>query len=512
MSEEIAGGIEIRDLRLVQSMPGIDQILSFIVQQGADELRLGTDDEPRTFSKGARRHFTMARTPDAVLRQLLGEILSPDREALLADRHRLCFDYAARGAGTFQVTLEARAAGGLEVMFTQSASGSLASVARPTAAAAVAHTSVNSSHFESSKERSRAGDSSVTCTEQLRELVQEAIKRQASDIHLADDEVAYLRVDGRLQPVNRGHLSSIEELFQLDPDANKQLSAGVAVEMALSLSPRERLRVTLYRKQSGLAAAIRVLAAEAPDLGELNLPLSLSGLAELPNGLVLFCGATGSGKSTTLAALSRHALEHRSILLITLEDPIEFQLSSSTQSIARQRQIGRDVESFTSGLRDALRSDPDVIVVGELRDAETIRLALTAAETGHLVLASLHGGSASACVERVIDAYPADHRPQIRIQLAEALRAVVVQKLLPRARSTGRVVALEVLRITHAAANVIREGKTAQIGTLIQGGKREGMICLERCLADYVQAGVLTLDQARAAANDLDSLTMYLGK
>ena len=304
----------------------------------------------------------------------------------------------------------------------------------------------------------------------------------------------------------------VPELFQLDPDANKQLSAGVAVEMALSLSPRERLRVTLYRKQSGLAAAIRVLAAEAPDLGELNLPLSLSGLAELPNGLVLFCGATGSGKSTTLAALSRHALEHRSILLITLEDPIEFQLSSSTQSIARQRQIGRDVESFTSGLRDALRSDPDVIVVGELRDAETIRLALTAAETGHLVLASLHGGSASACVERVIDAYPADHRPQIRIQLAEALRAVVVQKLLPRARSTGRVVALEVLRITHAAANVIREGKTAQIGTLIQGGKREGMICLERCLADYVQAGVLTLDQARAAANDLDSLTMYLGK
>jgi twitching motility protein PilT len=151
-------------------------------------------------------------------------------------------------------------------------------------------------------------------------------------------------------------------------------------------------------------------------------------------------------------------------------------------------------------------------VVGELRDAETIRLALTAAETGHLVLASLHSGTAAACVERVIDAYASEQRSQIRIQLADALRAVVVQKLLPRVRGTGRVPALEVLRVTHGVANVIREGKTAQIGTMLQAGKRDGMISLERCLADYVQAGMIAAEQAKAAANDVDSLTMYLSK
>jgi len=244
----------------------------------------------------------------------------------------------------------------------------------------------------------------------------------------------------------------------------------------------------------------------------LQLPLNLASLAELPNGLVLLCGATGSGKSSTLAALSRHALEQRSILLVTLEDPIEFQLRASAQSIVRQRQIGRDTESFTSGLRDALRSDPDIIVVGELRDPETIRLALTAAETGHLVLASIHSGSAADCVERVVDAYPADQRSQIRVQLADALRAVVVQRLLPRHRGSGRIAALEVLRVNRAVSNVIREAKTAQLGTLLQAGKREGMISLERCLADYVQSGAVSLEQARAAANDADSLAMYLAK
>jgi twitching motility protein PilT len=178
----------------------------------------------------------------------------------------------------------------------------------------------------------------------------------------------------------------------------------------------------------------------------------------------------------------------------------------------RQRQLGRDVRDFANGLREALRSDPDVILVGELRDAETIRLALTGAETGHLVLASIHSGSASSCVERIIDAYPSEQRTPIRVQLADALRAVVVQKLLPSARGQGRVAALEVLRVNHAAANVIREGKTAQLTSVIQSGGREGMLNMERCLANFVQSGAITLAVARDAANDLDALAMYLGK
>jgi twitching motility protein PilT len=261
-----------------------------------------------------------------------------------------------------------------------------------------------------------------------------------------------------------------------------------------------------------LAAAIRLLPAHAPSLKSLNLPLSLESLAQVAHGLVLVCGATGAGKSSTLAALARQALENRSIVVVTLEDPIEFQLSSGPRSIVRQRQLRRDVPDFANGLREALRSDPDLILVGELRDAETIRLALTAAETGHLVLASLHSGSASSCVERIIDAYPNEQRSQIRVQLADALRAVVVQKLVPNARGQGRVPALEVLRVNHAVANVIREGKTAQLGTLIQSGSRDGMLSLERCLADFVQSGAVSVAAARDAANDQDSLSMYLGK
>jgi twitching motility protein PilT len=242
------------------------------------------------------------------------------------------------------------------------------------------------------------------------------------------------------------------------------------------------------------------------------MPVPLEDLVDLPHGLVLVCGATGSGKSTTLAALAQEALRRRSIVLLTLEDPIEHTLSASETSVVRRREVGRDVRDFAHGLRDALREDPDVILLGEMRDPETIALALTAAETGHLVLSTLHSGSAASAIERIVDAYPPARQGQIRVQLADSLRAVVAQRLLPRARGDGRVVAIEVLRGTHAVASLVREGKTAQIATAIQSGKREGMLSLERCLADRVQSGEVRIDDARAAANDPASLAMYLGK
>jgi twitching motility protein PilT len=242
------------------------------------------------------------------------------------------------------------------------------------------------------------------------------------------------------------------------------------------------------------------------------LPVPLEDLVDIPHGLVLVCGATGSGKSTTLAALAQEALRRRSIVLTTLEDPIEHALFASETSLVRRRQIGRDARDFASGLRDALREDPDVLLLGEMRDPETIGMALTAAETGHLVLSSLHSGSASSTVERIVDSYPPARQGQVRVHLADALRAVVVQRLLPRARGTGRVVALEVLRVTHAVASMVREGKTSQIASAIQSGKRDGMVSLERSLADRVQAGDVRIEDARAAANDPASLAMYVGK
>ncbi len=494
-------------------MPGIDQILSIIVQQGANELRLGTDQEPQVFAMGARRRFTMSSTPDTALRQLLGNILSAERESELSNIGRVQFDYEASGIGQFQVFLSSRSDSGFSITFIQSSKrGGKASATTQQTTNASAETTNPSTQTPSQPEmrveRRNLEQPEVNCSAGLLELVERATLSRASDIHLADGEVPCLRVDGQLKVVSDVPPTFVSDCFGLSSDLRSKIMNGTALEVGIELSSRERLRVTLYRMQVGLAAAIRLMPPLTPRLSELNMPVPLQGLAELAQGLVLLCGATGSGKSTTLAALSRHALEHRSVLLVTLEDPIEFVLPASNQSIVRQRQIGRDVADFTTGLRDALRSDPDVIMVGELRDAETIRLALTAAETGHLVLASLHSGSAAACVERVIDAYPADQRSQIRVQLADALRAVVVQKLLPRARGGGRVPAIEVLRVTHGVANIIREGKTAQIGTMLQAGRREGMMSLEHCLADYVKAGTVAVEQAKAAANDSYSLTM----
>jgi twitching motility protein PilT len=494
-------------------MAGVDQILSFVVKQGANELRLGTDDEPQVFAMGARRHFTMSPTPTAVLRQLLGDILSQDREAELAQQHRIAFDYDAIGIGRFQVLISTHPNGKLTVSFVQSAGRVATSSPRaPSLATSAGTPSPKPAVAVTPPEHPSVDGCRIDCSALLRGIVEQAALLGASDVHLADQETPYFRVDGRLQAQHNSSNVDVGDWFGLDEKTRESVMCGKSLELGIALSAKERVRVSVYRMQSGLAAAIRLLPPSAPELGELNLPLPLEGLAELAHGLVLFCGATGSGKSTTLAALSRYALEHRSILLTTLEDPIEFVLSPSAQSLVRQRQIGRDVADFTSGLRDALRGDPDVIMVGELRDAATIRLALTAAETGHLVLASLHSGSASSCIERIVDAYPSDERSQIRVQLADALRAVVVQKLIPRARGGGRVAALEMLRNTHGVANVLREGKTAQINTMLQSGKRDGMLLLERCLADYVKAGTVTAEHAKAVANDLDTLTMYLTK
>jgi twitching motility protein PilT len=484
-------------------MPGVDQILSVVVQQGANELRLGTDQTPVVLARGVPRRFTMSPTPDSVLRQLLGELLTAERVAELERTGRASFEHHAPNIGRFRVMLTAQAAGGFEATLVLAGTGDAVLAERlpkpePTPATAVSGVSRPAT--------------AVSRASRLNELLERALAANASDVHLADGEPPYFRVDGRLERAPHAVHGAVEDFFELDERARADIASGRALDLGLELGERQRLRVSLYRIGAGLAAAIRVLPGLAPTLEQLKLPQPLEDLADVPHGLVLVAGATGSGKSTTLAALCRRALEHRSVLLVTLEDPIEFTLPAFAHSIVRQRQIGRDVPDFSTGLRDALRSDPDVIMVGELRDAETIRLALTAAETGHLVLASLHSGSAAGSVERVIDAYPAEQRAPIRTQLAEALRAVVVQRLLPRARGTGRVVALEVLRGTHAVANVIREGKTAQIGTLLQGGARDGMLSLERCLASHVQSGLITLEQARASANEPDSLAMYLAK
>jgi twitching motility protein PilT len=320
-----------------------------------------------------------------------------------------------------------------------------------------------------------------------------------------------VRVDGKLRALGATPVE-VKALFAVEPSLEERLARDASAEFTRDIPGAARIRVHVFRTIEGVSAAVRLLPSLAPSLSSLQLPVPLDDLVDLRQGLVLVCGATGCGKSTTLAALAQEALNRRSIVLLTLEDPVEYTLAAPETSIVRRRQVGRDVKDFASGLRDALREDPDVLLVGEMRDPETISLALTAGETGHLVLSSLHCRSAASAIERIVDSYAPARQQQVRVQLADSLRAVVVQHLLPRARGGGRLPVVEVLRATHAVSALVREGKTAQIPTAIQSGKSDGMISLERCLARRVEAGEIRPEDARAIANDAGSLSMLLAK
>ena len=474
-------------------MARIDSILSIVVTQRANELRVGTDREPKMFAFGAPKKLSIPKMSDETLRALLGELVTPSREEQLRAGTRVEVDYEAQSLGAFRVTLAAQEGGGIAAVFVQ-ASRSEDPLGPPLPLAP-------------SAERRR------DAPESLASIVLRAAAIRASDLHLADGQPPTVRVDGALRSLDSGsddEAVDVFRIFALGTHERERVARDGSLDMGLDVAGVGRVRVHVYSTAEGYCAAVRLLAPAAPSLASLALPAPLDDLVMLPHGLVLVCGATGSGKSTTLAALAQEALRRRSIVLVTLEDPIEYALSAPSTSLVRRRQIGRDAPDFASGLRDALREDPDVLLVGEMRDAETIALALTAAETGHLVLASMHSRSTSSAIERIVDTYPPERQQQIRVQLADALRAVVGQRLLPRAKGAGRVAALEVLRVTHAVAALVRDGKTAQIATAVQSGRREGMLSLERCLADRVLAGDIRVEDARAAANEAESLATYL--
>jgi twitching motility protein PilT len=482
-------------------MARVDSLLSILLQQNADELQLGTDREPKMLARGALKKLSLPATPEETLRDLLGEILSPEREQALRAKGRLHEKYVSASHGAFDVKIAARPGEGFDVSFVREATveatapRSLEPIAAPPTAGVAA----------------AAARIDLEGSPVLERLVVRASGLRASDLHLVDGAQPVVRVDGKLRRLSDDAID-LASVLPLERARIEHLLAGHSAEFAFDVAGVGRVRVHAFRVAEGLAAAVRLLPDKAPSLASLHIPVPLEDLVDLPHGLVIACGAAGAGKSTTLAALAQEALRRRSIVLATLEDPIEYALTPGDASVVRRRQIGRDVPDFATGLRDALREDPDVLLLGEMRDRETIGLVLTAAETGHLVLSSLHSGSAASAIERIVDAYPPERAAQIRVQLADSLKAIVVQRLVRRAHKNGRVPAVEVLRVTHAVASMIRDGKTAQLTTAMQSGRREGMIPLERCLADRVLAGEVDLDDARAAANDPASLAAYLSK
>ncbi|QAY73127.1 type IV pilus twitching motility protein PilT [Agromyces protaetiae] len=331
---------------------------------------------------------------------------------------------------------------------------------------------------------------------------------KVSDLHIAVGAAPTFRVDGALQQAEvpawddvrvRAALMSI-----LTPEQLERFEDELELDFSFAVSPERRFRVNYSFQRGSLAGAFRIIPAEIKGLDELGVPKQVARFAGLPRGLVLVTGPTGSGKSTTLAALIDLVNRTRADHIVTVEDPIEF-LHTHKRSIVHQREVGPDTHSFATALKYVLRQDPDVILIGELRDLETISAALTAAETGHLVFATLHTQDAPQTIDRIIDVFPPHAQGQIRQQLAATLQGIVCQTLVRRATGQGRTIAAEVLIMTPAIANLIREGKTYQVTSAMQAGRELGMQTLDQSLAHLVDHGVITKRSALEKAHDPDA-------
>jgi len=376
---------------------------------------------------------------------------------------------------------------------------------------------------------------------EIQELLEYAVNHQASDLHLTAGIPPTLRIWGRLVPMAHCPVLTPEDTYQLaysmmNAFQKQKFERTWELDLSYGVSGLGRFRVNVYRQRGAVGVAIRVIPHQIPRIEDLNLPPILVELTRRPRGLILVTGPTGQGKSTTLAAMVDRINEERSCHIVTIEDPIEY-LHEHKRSIVNQRELGFDTQSFPNALRSALREDPNVIMVGEMRDLETIALALTAAETGHLVLATLHTGTAAQSVDRIIDVFPPHQQQQIRVQLANVLEAVISQQLLPNQlflrrsgspeqlpgarrergvrtvsrtwptlEEVGRVPAVEVMIATPAIRNLIREGKTHQIDAAIQTGHQHGMQTMDQSLRDLYERGLISFEDAISRAIRPDEL------
>ncbi|MGH2403504.1 MAG: type IV pilus twitching motility protein PilT [bacterium] len=349
----------------------------------------------------------------------------------------------------------------------------------------------------------------------MKELLQTVVERGASDLHIKAGAKPMLRIDGTLVPISEERLqddqvrSLIAEI--LTGEQLETFYKKLELDLAYSLPGFSRFRVNIYQQRGGIGAAIRTIPVSIPTFDQLRLPKVIKILAALPRGLILVTGPTGSGKSTTLAAIINLINQTRACHIVTVEDPIEY-LHHDQKCIITQREVGADTHSFTEALRHVLRQDPDVILIGEMRDLETISTAITAAETGHLVLATLHTVNAAQTVDRIVDVFPPHQQTQVRMQLSVALEAVCSQALLPLREGKGRTAAIEVMVATPAVRNLIREGKTHMMAGTIQSGGKDGMQTLNQALRDLVRAGAVTFDTALAHSSNPEELAALCGR
>ncbi len=342
---------------------------------------------------------------------------------------------------------------------------------------------------------------------ELKELLVLTIQKKASDLHLTENAPPILRIDGRLTLTELPKLTreDTKKLIYsaLSNDQKEIFEKNWELDLSVAMEGLDRFRVNVHIQRGSVEAAFRRIPLEIPKIEDLGLPAIVADLARKPNGLVLVTGPTGVGKTTTMAAMIDLINSEKQDMIISIEDPIEF-LHLNKRSIIKQREVYSDTKSFAEALRHALRQDPNVIFVGEMRDLETISTALTAAETGHLVLATLHTPDAPQTVERIIDVFPPYQQQQVKLQLSDCLQGVVSQLLLPRASGIGRIVSAEIMIGTPAIRNLIREQEIEQIPTLIQTGHQFGMRTMDKSLKELYKAGLITYETALAKAKHVD--------
>lgn len=336
----------------------------------------------------------------------------------------------------------------------------------------------------------------------LTQLLAFAMQNNASDLHLSSGSPPIIRVYGQLKRLKSDPLKNDDIRSMLysvmTEDQRSEYEKNLETDFAIAFGEKARFRVNAFTTRNGAAGVFRTIPSSIPSMEELELPPIMRRFAELEKGIVLVTGPTGSGKSTTLASMIDHINATESSHIITIEDPVEF-FHTSKKSLVNHRELGADTRSFSAALRSALREDPDVVLVGEMRDYETISLALTAAETGHLVFGTLHSSSAAKTVDRIIDVFPTGDKEMVRAMLANSLQGIVAQTLLRKADGSGRVGAFEILVGTNAVRNLIRENQVAQIYSMMQTGSRYGMITMEDAVKNLLEAGIIEREEARRA-------------
>lgn len=490
--------------RLAKSlaMAAIDSLLALIESQKATGMVLRAR-EPPVLVGGQGRGLTMPSLDAQVLDTFASEVLSPEEMERLRSSGACDVVYQSTRHGAFAIEARINAAKlSLKLRRTAAVVAKPAVVAAPAlpvppAACAIEPDPVPSPVFSQLAER-------------VAQLVGDH-ENDASDLLLSASQPLWIRTTHGLSatgdPIDAAEIADFVGSL-LDAPRRQHLERTGSVDLAWEIQTGDgpqRLRVNVFKQTHGLALAMRPISRQVPSLADLNLPENVGNLGDLPGGLVLVVGTTGSGKSTTLAAIVDRVNRTRARHVITLEDPIEF-VYQPRRCLIHQREVGTHVESFGAGLRAALRECPDIILVGEMRDRETIALALTAAETGHLVLSTLHSGTAAMAIDRMVDVFPEHQQGQIRLQLAGSLRAVVTQRLLEGARPDTRYPAIELLMVTYAVGALIREGKTHQLATQIQTGRDDGMMAFDASLIDLVRSGHVSREVALAAARDPSEL------